>query len=207
MCVKKPPWIEFFTFFILVFVTLPIYTVQNDTLLEKTSCKCQSYSTCLWSKTLFDKLSVLSKNHTDRSTLLKKFQAQVCNKNKHYVWCCEDGKPKSELDLIIETLNSTLQSSNEKSNLRSKNVSSNLLTYTAGLMQEHVGSCQWAHWGSFRLMRAHAGTCRLMLDHARLMPGSCQILTVHASSCQFIAAHGSSCQLITGHASSWQLSP
>ena len=141
MCVKKPPWIEFFTFFILIFVTLPIHTIENDSLLVKTSCKCQSYATCSWSKSLYDKLSVLSKNHTDRSTLLKRFQAQVCDKDKHYVWCCEDGKPKSELDLISETLNSTLQSSNEKSYLRSKNGASNLLTYTTRLIPAHASPC------------------------------------------------------------------
>ena len=47
--------------------------------------------------------------------MLKQFQAQVCDKKKHYVWCCEDGKPYSELGLISsENQNSRLESSNEK---------------------------------------------------------------------------------------------
>jgi len=68
-----------------------------------TSCKCQSHSTCTWSKAVVNLVVALPKNHPDYRFKVQLFQSQICDKEKQYVWCCRNGEhaTKSELELLL----------------------------------------------------------------------------------------------------------
>lgn len=73
--------------------------------MAKTSCNCQvhgqPFTSCAWSKSMFEKLNALPKGSPDRQVLSQKFQSQICDKKSRKV-CCQDGKPHSDLshDLV-----------------------------------------------------------------------------------------------------------
>ena len=67
---------------------------------------------------MYDELSTLTADNPDRRKLAEQFQSQICNKEKQHVWCCENGKPKSDLE-TNENLNSEFVSGKIKAVLLS----------------------------------------------------------------------------------------
>ena len=45
---------------------------------------------------MFEKINTLPRDHPEFITSLHQFQNETCDKEKRHVWCCKDGRPKSE---------------------------------------------------------------------------------------------------------------
>ena len=54
---------------------------------------------------MVDRIASLPNGNPEKNQLGKFFQAQVCDK-KHssYVWCCKDGKPKTNPGKVLTNL-------------------------------------------------------------------------------------------------------
>ena len=75
---------------------------DNEIGLTKTEsvCKCQDYSTCAWSNQVVTQL-VYFFHFPFAKFLTQQFQLQICDQQKHYVWCCRNGEQASDLELKI----------------------------------------------------------------------------------------------------------
>lgn len=94
-------------------------THSEKATLNDVSCKCKTFSSCPWSKSMVDEISGLPNGHSDRQTLAQKFQTQICNKKNQMVWCCGEGKPNSELELLSGNL---VSMESEDADLRSVDI-------------------------------------------------------------------------------------
>jgi len=70
---------------------------KSNAEMAKTSCKCQSFSSCSWSNNMINQIKGLARGSADHQVLSQKFQSQICNQKQKMVWCCDDGKPNSDL--------------------------------------------------------------------------------------------------------------
>ena len=62
-------------------------------------CKCQAWTTCTWSKQLVNQISILPKHHEIRQTLSRQFSLQICDQEKHHVFCCRGSEPASQSEM------------------------------------------------------------------------------------------------------------
>ena len=97
---KTSATIVVFATLIQVGLSVEIVEVGDNTKLEDSICKCQPFKSCDWSDKLTKQISVLSKNHPQWKILAQQFFLQICDKEHQYVWCCGNGVPASNEELI-----------------------------------------------------------------------------------------------------------
>ena len=97
---KIPAILVVFATLIQIGLSVEIVEVGDDTNLEESMCKCQPFKSCDWSDKLTKQISVLSKNHPQWKILAQQFFLQICDKEHQYVWCCGNGVPASNEELI-----------------------------------------------------------------------------------------------------------
>ena len=59
-------------------------------------CKCVPFRDCNWSKKMFEKMDILSKNGLAFKTGLRFFKNKVCDYSKRHVYCCNGDQHPSE---------------------------------------------------------------------------------------------------------------
>lgn len=90
-------------------------------------CKCVPFRDCNWSKKMFEKMGILSKNGLAFKTGLRFFKNRVCDYSKRHVYCCTGDQHPSEtlvkklksIEPCVEPISTTpggIQNLNSKSN-------------------------------------------------------------------------------------------
>ena len=88
-----------------------MYSFPAKKLEPETSCKCEPYTTCSWSKSWLQRLNELGGPNASPvgqqifQKLKSELEVQICDQKKRKIWCCRNGEPATDSELKMLSKN------------------------------------------------------------------------------------------------------